>query len=59
MIFPHDVSMEIAKNIGENYGGNSPAIYVTIENVYARNQEEMDNFVDYLLEEIGRRWKLK
>jgi hypothetical protein len=59
MIFPHDVSMEIAKNIGENYGGNSPAIYITIENVYARNQEEMDNFVDYLLEEIGRRWKLK
>jgi hypothetical protein len=59
MIFPHDISMEIAKNIGENYGGNSPAIYITIENVYARNQEEMDNFVDYLLEEIGRRWKLK
>ena len=59
MVFPHDVSMEIARNIGNNYGDSQPAIYITIESMYTRDKEETDEFIDYLLEEIGRRWKLK
>jgi TP901 family phage tail tape measure protein len=61
VIYPHDISMGFASMAAQlfgTFGGSGDTYNINIENAAFRSEEDMDELLDYMIEELGRRRKL-